>query len=356
MFYKIRSNNGSYELIDEISNIPNDIDLLSFKQRALDVYDYRQLSQLFSLIGPRIKKLNLALTHLDKIDNVEYAIANIPKTVTSINLSINKLALLKGGGFIELVGLIKDTVTELNISQSWLNGMTFDSLVTLFKALPHCLKYLEVSGHEVSYGLTSEQLKALFSQLPNHLETIILKHFCGHLYDGDEVAGFFNVLPETLTRMDLSHFSLSYKSEDEIVSIMSALPKSLKSLCWEGMGLYDVYNRDISIDALRALKGALPNIKTLYLNYFECYWLKEDCKRALMGIFPNLKQLNLMDNVGIVKGKTLSSRINLAKELGFKLPIPSLSSFCKFFINKQKEIKVDGAMIPVEIKEYLHSK
>jgi hypothetical protein len=122
----------------------------------------------------------------------------------------------------------------------------------------------------------------------------------------------------------LSWENLYEKTAEELRLFFNALSETQideLNLCGSSLPIND-------LNKLQALEGALPNIKTIHLDYSEVSTLSDEYKLAIREIFPNLEKTIFLD-AGAPEEPTPTKTYNNAIRLGFPHPFPTLFSLAE---------------------------
>lgn len=233
-----------------------------------------QILQAIADIPVSVTSLDLSNNYLNRKPRAELAqvLAALPANVTSLKLSGNNLFKLSGAALAQTFGALVN-VTTLDLSSNEFERMNSAQLAIALAALPSSVTSLDLSRNIFHYDKNSSELAQFLSALPASVTSLNLSHnflggYTGAKHTGAELAPLFAAIPPHVKIINLAYNQLfNCKSRDRKDSILMALGQNRGRYILNPNGESDLARALIPM-TLMSLRHKVPTDVTAYMLSF----------------------------------------------------------------------------------------
>lgn len=169
--------------------------------------------------------------------NLQSAFAAIPETVTTLDISYNRLGQDHPGENLALaISALPLTVTELSLNLNKMNLLQATGLGLVLQAFSGTTLHLE--NNDLGQ-LSGEALSSAFTHMAPNVTQLNLSDNHLDILKTTDLQSTYSSIPVTVTYLDLSWNNLGNFPNKDLALIFASIPKGVKTLNFNGNNLED---------------------------------------------------------------------------------------------------------------------
>jgi hypothetical protein len=251
--------------------LPNSLTTLVLENNQLNYYGYDEIPLIFKALShTNIKNLNLKSNGLF-IDNpeseMEVTLNFLPNDFDSIDITNNGMGAYTVTEIQHFASYLSSRASEIILDEG---GVVDDSAVkhvAFFKSLtPKTISIGFGANNSVIFSEFTDYLKVIQS-FPKFIKKISLKNTrLGTSFSFEQLKSIFSALPQNLQSLDLRNTELSHLTQEQLSELLKVLPLSLQEI--------NVARNELEIrftsEELESIFSVLPsNGKTIIISELE---------------------------------------------------------------------------------------